>query len=512
MSLPLQGKPRLSMAQIINMSVGFFGIQFAFGLQNANTSRIFQTLGAEIEKIPILWIAAPVTGLILQPIIGHMSDKTWVGKLGRRRPYFMVGAIFAALALFIFPNVHALWLAAVMLWVLDASINVSMEPFRAFVGDMLPDEQRTTGFAMQSFFIGIGAVISSALPYLLTAMGISNEASTGIIPDSVKISYYIGAVVYVLAVSYTVVTCQEYSKDQLIRFGVLKEETSEIQIKTPYQQFFKSGWLWFLIGLGLTACLYFYNYNNPHPLEKELYVITGILSLFGFMKLIAALFLKNDSKNGLVEIMDDLNFLPDTMKKLAWVQFFTWFALFAMWIYSTPALAQHIYHTTDTTSSEYNKIGNWVGVLFAAYNGFAALFALALPAIARKYSRPLTHLIALLIGGLGLISYFFFTNEKLLLLSMAGVGFAWTSILAMPYAMLTQSLPAHKMGVYMGIFNFFIVIPQILAATILGILTRHFFGGNAIYAILLGGISMIIAGFLNLRIKEKDLQKTHPGM
>lgn len=509
MSLSLQGKPRLSMTQIINMSVGFFGIQFAFGLQNANTSRIFQTLGAEIEKIPILWIAAPVTGLILQPIIGHMSDKTWIGRLGRRRPYFMIGAIFAAIALFIFPNVHALWVAAVMLWVLDASINISMEPFRAFVGDMLPDEQRTSGFAMQSFFIGVGAVISSALPYLLTAMGVSNEAGEGVIPDSVKISYYIGAVVYVIAVTYTVVTTKEYSKEQLVAFGILKEEeANEIQIKTPYHKFFSSGWIWLLIGLGLSLGLYFYNLNNPQPLEKELYVITGILFLFGLMKVIAGAFFKAGGKNGLVEIMDDLNFLPDTMKKLAWVQFFTWFALFAMWIYSTPALAQHLYNTTDPTSAAYNNIGNWVGVLFAAYNGFAALFALALPAIARNFSRPLTHLIALIIGGLGLLSYFFFTNEKMLLISMVGVGFAWTSILAMPYAMLTQSLPAHKMGVYMGIFNFFIVIPQILAATILGILTRHFFGGNAIYAILLGGISMIIAGFLNLRIKEKDLQKS----
>ena len=506
MSSSFKSKPRLTTAQIINMSVGFFGIQFAFGLQNANTSRIFQTLGAEIEKIPILWIAAPVTGLILQPIIGHMSDKTWIGKLGRRRPYFMVGAIFAALALFIFPNVHALWVAVIMLWVLDASINISMEPFRAFVGDMLPDEQRTMGFAMQSFFIGLGAVISSALPYILTAAGISNEAAAGIIPESVKISYYIGAVVYVLAVTYTVITTKEYSKEDLLRFGALKDENAdEINIKTPYKKFLSSGWIWFLIGAGLTVALYFYNLGNERPLEKELYVITGIIALYGLIALFAGGFHKSGKKNGLIEIMDDLNFLPETMKKLAWVQFFTWFGLFAMWIYSTPALAQHLYNTTDTSSPEYNKIGNWVGVLFAAYNGFAALLALILPAMAKKFSRPVTHLIALLIGGLGLISYFFFTNENLLLVSMLGVGFAWASILSMPYAMLTQSLPAHKMGIYMGIFNFFIVIPQILAATILGILTRHFFGGNAIYAILLGGIAMLIAAVLNLRIKEKDL-------
>ncbi len=497
-------RPRLSLAKIINMSVGFFGIQFAFGLQNANTSRIFQTLGAEIEKIPILWIAAPVTGLILQPIIGHMSDKTWVGRLGRRRPYFMVGAIFASLALFIFPNVHSLWLAAVMLWVLDASINISMEPFRAFVGDMLPDEQRTTGFAMQSFFIGLGAVISSALPWLLTAAGVSNEAPAGTIPESVRLSYYLGAIVYMLAVSYTVITTREYSREELISFGVLKQDDSDhIVIRTPYKKFVSSGWTWLGTGLILTAALFFYNEGASQPLEKELYVLTGILGVFGLLKLVSANRLKMNKPNGLVEIMDDLNFLPDTMKRLAWVQFFTWFALFSMWIYTTPALALHLYQTKDTTSPEYNNLGNWVGVLFAAYNGFAALLALLLPVLAKRFSRPVTHLIALMAGGIGLISFFFTRDEKLLLISMVGVGLAWASILSMPYAMLTKSLPPKKMGVYMGIFNFFIVIPQILAATILGIFTRHFFHGEAIYTILLGGLFMIVAALLNLRIKDK---------
>jgi maltose/moltooligosaccharide transporter len=496
-------KPSLSLAQIINMSVGFFGIQFAFGLQNANVSRIFQTLGAKIEEIPILWIAAPLTGLIVQPIIGHMSDRTWLGKWGRRRPYFMAGAVLASLALFVFPNVTALWMAAVMLWLLDASINISMEPFRAFVGDMLPDEQRTQGFAMQSFFIGLGAVISSALPYILTKMGVANEAAPGVIPDSVKISFIAGAAVFLVAIAYTVFTTKEYSPEEMKQFGDQQEDSHVAVIKTPSSKFYRRGFIWFLIGAVLSAALFLFNSNASEPLEKELYVLTGGIGVFGLFQLLAGMLHSNGSNNGLVEIMDDLNYLPLTMKKLAVVQFFSWFALFAMWIYSTPALAQHIYSTTDAASAEYNKMGNWVGVLFGSYNGFAALFAFLLPVLAKAFSRPVTHLIALVAGGLGLISFYLFKNENLLIISMAGIGFAWSSILAMPYAMLTQSLPQHKMGVYMGIFNFFIVIPQILAATLLGFFTKHLFDGNAIYTIVLGGCSMLIAALLNLTINDK---------
>lgn len=496
------GKPKLSLGQIINMSVGFFGIQFAFGLQNANVSRIFQTLGAQIEEIPILWIAAPLTGLLIQPIIGHMSDRTWLGKFGRRRPYFMAGAILAALALFIFPNVSALWMAAVMLWLLDASINISMEPFRAFVGDMLPDEQRTAGFAMQSFFIGIGAVISSILPYVLTEFGVANTAEPGVIPDSVRISFITGAVIFVAAISYTVFTTKEYSPEEMKSFGESNEaDHTNVQIKTSADTFYKRGSIWFAVGAVLTAFLFFYNRSASEALEKELYVLTGGLAVFGLFQIVAGLFHAGKKDNGLVEIMDDLNFLPATMKKLAVVQFFSWFALFAMWIYSTPALAQHLYGTTDASSPEYNRIGNWVGVLFAWYNGFAALFAFFLPVLAKQFSRPHTHLIALTAGGLGLISFYLFKNENFLIISMAGVGFAWSSILAMPYSMLTQSLPQHKMGVYMGIFNFFIVIPQILAATLLGFFTKNIFDGNAIYTIVLGGCSMLVAAILNLRLK-----------
>lgn len=415
----------------------------------------------------------------------------------------MIGAIFAALALFVFPNVSEIWMAAIMLWLLDASINVSMEPFRAFVGDMLPDSQRTTGFAMQSFFIGVGAVISSLLPYLLTRFGVSNEAAEGVIPDSLKLSFIVGAIVYVAAISYTVFTTKEYSPEELKSFGELKETDSEVHIKTTAGTFSKKGMIWTVTGLAFTAGLYWYNSSAENKLEKELYVLTGCVAAFGVCQLVAGFFQKRKSKNGFVEVMDDLNFLPDMMKKLAIVQFFSWFALFAMWIYSTPALAQHLSGTTDTTSKAYNDMGNWVGVLFAWYNGFAALFAFLLPVLARKFSRPATHMIALIAGGLGLISFYFFKNENLLIISMAGIGLAWCSILAMPYSMLTKSLPANKMGVYMGIFNFFIVIPQILAATLLGVLTKHIFNGNAIMTIVVGGSSMILASLLTLRIKDK---------
>ncbi len=496
-------KPSLSLSQIINMSVGFFGIQFAFGLQNANVSRIFQTLGAKIESIPILWIAAPLTGLLIQPIIGHFSDKTWLGKLGRRRPYFLLGSIFAAMALFIFPNVHVLWMAALMLWVLDASINVAMEPFRAFVGDMLPDEQRTAGFAMQSFFIGTGAVISSLLPYILTRFGVSNEAAPGVIPDSVKISFYTGAIVFIVAIGYTVLSTREYSPAQLRSFGALEEHDDEVTIQTPFSKFRKMGLRWLLIGLALSLALYFNNEYSDRKLENELYVLTLGLAALGIFQLVAAFFLRYGKKNALVEIMDDLNHLPVTMKKLAVIQFFSWFALFSMWIYTTPALAQHLYNTEDASSDAYNKMGNWVGVLFAWYNGFAAFFAFLLPVLAKKYSRPITHMIALIAGGLGLISFYFFKNENYLVISMAGIGFAWASILAMPYAILTRSLKQRKMGVYMGIFNFFIVLPQILAATLLGIFTKSLFSGNAIFTIVVGGCSMLVAAFLSMRLKEK---------
>jgi maltose/moltooligosaccharide transporter len=496
-------KPRLSFWQIWNMSFGFLGIQFGFALQNANVSRIFQQLGANVEDIPILWVAAPVTGLIIQPIIGHMSDKTW-NRLGRRRPFFLVGAILASLALFIMPNSPFLWIAAGMLWIMDASINISMEPFRAFVGDMLPEEQRTTGFAMQSFFIGTGAVIASALPWVLTNwLNISNVSETGMVPPSVKFSFYIGAIVFFFAVLWTIIRTKEYSPEELASF----QQEGEVETGTQPAKYYKPinyhrhSIFWLLGGLVLTFLVY---KNN---LEKELYIIGFGAIFFALIQALVRMLIKNGKKdNGLVEVIEDLFHMPKTMSQLAIVQFFTWFALFSMWIYSTDAVTSHIYHATDTTSVAYNDGADWVGVLFSVYNGFAAVIALLLPMIARWTNRKMTHLIALCIGGLGLISFYFVTDPNLLIVSMVGVGFAWASILSMPYAILTGSLPAQKMGVYMGIFNFFIVIPQILAASILGFLVKHLFSGHTILALVLGGISMILAGFLTLLVEDKKGQ------
>lgn len=419
------------------MSFGFLGIQFGFALQNANVSRIFETLGASIDAIPILWIAAPATGLIVQPIIGYMSDRTW-GRLGRRRPYFLVGAVLATAALIVMPNSPALWFAAMMLWVMDASINISMEPFRALVADLLPSEQRTTGFAVQSFFIGLGAIVASALPYIFTNwFGISNSAPPGEIPLSVVYSFYAGGAAFITAVGWTVFRTAEYPPDDLEQFRREKAES-----------------------------------KGMHFAVKE--------------------------------IVSNVAHMPRTMVQLAVVQFFSWFALFCMWIYTTSAVTSHIYQATDPTSPLYNEGADWVGVLFAAYNGFAALAAFVLPAIARKTSRKFVHMIALVIGGFSLASFYVITDPMLLLVSMVGVGLAWASILSMPYAILAGALPSAKMGVYMGIFNFFIVIPQIAAAGILGYIMHAFLNNEAINALLLGGCSMALSGLLALTVNDVD--------
>jgi len=479
------------------MSFGFLGIQFGFALQNANVSRIFQTLGAEVESIPILWVAAPVTGLIIQPIIGHMSDKTW-GRLGRRRPYFLVGAILASIALVIMPNSPFWWFAAGMLWIMDASINISMEPFRAFVGDMLPNKQRTSGFAMQSFFIGIGAIVASFLPWILTNLfHIANTAEEGI-PPSVKFSFYIGAIVFFGAVAWTVFSTNEYSPEQLAEFesqdkGSLAEADTKNRGKVKY---FRNSFIWILAGVALTVILF------QTDLEKELYILSFGLILFGFIQLITGLYLRAKKSNGLVEVIEDMFHMPKVMGQLAFVQFFSWFALFAMWIYTTAAVTSHIYGTDDTTSKLYNDGADWVGVLMGVYNGFAALVAFLLPVLARLTNRKIAHLIALTFGGVGLISFLFIKDPKILIISEIGIGFAWASILAMPYAILTSALPSNKMGVYMGIFNFFIVIPQILAASILGVLVAHVFNGETIYALVLGGCSMILAGVITLFVND----------
>jgi maltose/moltooligosaccharide transporter len=362
-------KPRLSFWQIWNMSFGFLGIQFGFALQNANVSRIFETLGASIDNIPILWIAAPVTGLIVQPIIGHMSDKTW-NKLGRRRPYFLSGAILASIAIILMPNSPVLWIAAGMLWIMDASINISMEPFRAFVGDMLPSGQRTTGFAMQSFFIGTGAIIASALPYMMTNwFNISNTAPPGQIPDSVKLSFYTGGIVFLAAVSWTVFRSKEYSPEEMKKFKDSDEEEKIRQAERELikgsgsSKYIRNGLIWLIIGLIISIIIFI------NKLELGLYVLFAGSAVFGILQIIVGLMWKNNNtKNGLAAIITDLYEMPSTMKQLAVVQFFSWFALFAMWIYTTPAVTHHIYGTSDPTSKLFNEGADWVGVLMAVYN------------------------------------------------------------------------------------------------------------------------------------------------
>ena len=431
-------KPRLSFWQIWNMSFGFLGIQFGFALQNANVSRIFETMGANPDDIAFLWLAAPTTGLLVQPIIGYMSDRTWSPRWGRRRPYFLVGAVLASLALLVMPNVTALWMAAGMLWVMDSSINISMEPFRALVGDLLPSEQRTTGFAAQTFFIGVGAIVASSLPWMFTNwFNISNTAPAGQIPLSVKYAFYCGGVVFVAAVLWTVLRTREYPPEDLAAFEAEKRRTA------------------------------------------------------GFWP-------------GVRESFAGISSMPTTMRQLAVVQFFSWLALFALWIYATPAITSHVYHTSDPTSRLYNAGADWVGVCFSVYNGVSAVFALLLPLIARRAGRRVTHLLCLVAGGVGLISVYFIQTPGLLLLPMVGVGIAWASILSMPYAMLAGALPANRMGYYMGVFNFFIVLPQLVAGVTLGFFTKQVFHNQPVLTLALGGASMILAGLLTLRVHDAD--------
>lgn len=575
-------KPQLTFAQIWNMSFGFLGIQFGFALQNANVSRIFETLGADVEQIPILWIAAPVTGLIVQPIVGYLSDNTW-NSFGRRRPFFLIGAILASIALIFMPNSPHLWIAAGMLWIMDASINITMEPFRAFVGDMLPSEQRTRGFAMQSFFIGIGAVVASALPYIMTNwFNIANTAPEGVIPPSVKWSFYIGAIVFFLAVMWTIYRTKEYSPEQLAEFEkaeATEAKLEQLDIERPSgevmaKQKFRHAPIALIIGAGLSLPIFQMGW------AKELYILSGGFVIYSLLIYLAGFVQRKGTINGFTIIFDDLYLMPKTMKQLSVVQFFSWFALFAMWIYTTSAVTSHIYdmkltefeveqlstynhllavqtdapwadravqirdelntykekldagatevvatmrvvnyflddskniELTDDLklrleyiSFQYNTGADWVGIAFAVYNGFAALVAFLLPVIAGKTSRRATHAIALISGAIGLISIYFITDPLLILVSMVGVGLAWASILAMPYAILAGALPSNKMGIYMGIFNFFIVLPQILAASILGFLVSTLFDGQAVYALFLGGATWIIAAGLVMFVDDVD--------
>lgn len=494
-------KPQLSFWQIWNMCFGFLGIQFGFALQNTNVSRVFQTLGASIDDIPLLWIAAPVTGLLVQPIIGYWSDRTW-SKLGRRRPFILYGAIAASLALIIMPNSPTLWIAAGMLWVLDASINITMEPFRALTGDMLPQSQRASGFTLQSFFIGVGAVVASALPWIFSNwLGIANTAPEGVIPDSVIYAFYCGAVIYLLSVLWTVIKTREYTPEQMAAFDSLREESRLKNAVPNIQHHFSRNGVCYLAAAALfTLVIYWRNW------DAQLYILSGLLATFALLQMIAGqLQNKQHTDNAWFQITNDLYQMPNTMKQLAVVQFFSWFALFSMWIYTTPAVTSHHYQTTDTTSLAYNQGADQVAILFAAYNGFAALAALIIPWLVKRTGAQLAHALCLVCGGLGLISFWLITDPSWLIFSMVGVGIAWASILSLPYAMLSCALPAHKMGIYIGIFNFFIVIPQILAASLLGLLLREVLQGSTLMVLVAGGGSFILAALFSLRVRWQSV-------
>jgi maltose/moltooligosaccharide transporter len=496
----MRKKPRLSFWQLWNMSFGYVGIQFGFALQNANVSRIFETLGARVDEIPILWIAGPVSGLLVQPVIGYLSDKTWT-RLGRRKPYFLAGAVLASLALLVMPNSPAVWFAAGMLWIMDASINVTMEPMRAFVGDMLPDDQRTTGFAVQTFFIGASSVIGSLMPYLLTNLfHIDNTASGGQVPASVKWSFYCGGVVYLLAVLWTIFSTKEYSPEEQEAFHAQTsagDREKDAEITLDARKYAVTGALLLVGGLIVSAVIWRWAW------DKALYILSFGACFYGVLQWVAAKRFVAGKKRGLVELIHDFNTMPAAMRQLALAQVFTWFALFAFFIYSTAAVTSYHFGSSDPQSDAYNQGANWVGVLMAVYNGVAAVVAFLLPVMARRTSRVTTHVVCLVVGGLGLGSMYLFQEPRLLIVSMAALGVAWASLLTMPYAILSSVVPFRKMGVYMGMFNFFIVIPQILAAALLGLLVRTVFHGHAIDAIVLGGVSMIVAAALMLRVRDE---------
>lgn len=439
-------KPNLSMAQIINMSMGFLGIQMAFGLQNGNASRILANFGADVHELSWFWLVAPITGLIVQPIIGHMGDNTW-SPLGRRKPYFLIGAVLCAIGLVMLPNAasatqmmaaNVLLLAVIFLAMMDASINVAMEPFRALVGDMLPKHQGTVGFSVQTILIGIGAVIGSELPNWLTKWGVSNAAPRGFVADNVIYAFYIGAAVLILSIVYTIMTTKEYSPAEFAAFEDGKEVAEE-----------------------------------PSKFS---------------------------------DIFRDFGNIPAQMKKLGIVQFFSWFALFTMWVFTTSALATHHFGLSpdDTHSAEFNKAGDLTGSLFGSYNFYAIFFAFALTPIAKFIGKKQTHALALVCGGVGLISMYFIRDVSNLWISMVGLGFAWASILAMPYAMLIDSIPQKKMGVYMGIFNFFIVIPQIINGVFGGPIVSRIFGNQAMDYVVVGGVCMLIGALVTMIFVKSD--------
>jgi maltose/moltooligosaccharide transporter len=493
-------KPTMSWRGLWNISFGFFGIQIGFALQNANMSRIFQSLGTEIDNLPALWVAAPLTGLLVQPIIGHMSDKTWLGRLGRRRPYFLAGALLAALSLFLMPLAPVLLFAAVMLWVLDASLNISMEPFRAFVGDMLRKDQHSAGYAVQTAFIGAGAVVGSIFPWLLEQWGVSNEAPVGSIPDTVRYAFWFGGTALFAAVLWTVLTTKEFSPEEMAAFEGARAEEEDTTMRALAARTFGSSLVWAFAGAAVIAAVGLFG------LEKEVYLLGGLLLAYGLASILAIHGARGGSRPGMLRhIVGDFSGMPDLMKRLALAQFFSWSALFIMWINTTPVVAQYFYGAPDAADARYQEGANWVGVLFTVYNGVAAIAALTLlPLLARKMGRVRTHIFALLCGAAGYLSFFFFRDPQMLILSEVGVGIAWASILAMPYAILASALPQRKLGIYMGLFNVFVVVPQLLVATVMGSIMKAFFPDDPIWTMAFAAGVMALAALAMLRVAEPD--------
>jgi len=493
-------KPRQSLAALWNISFGFFGIQIGFALQNANMSRIFQSLGSSLDDLPALWIAAPLTGLLVQPIIGHMSDRTWLGRLGRRRPYFIAGALLAALSLFLMPLSTQLLMAAVLLWTLDASLNISMEPFRAFVGDMLRKDQHTAGYAVQTAFIGAGAVIGSIFPYLLDHFGVSNDAPAGMIPETVRYSFWAGGIALFAAVMWTVLSTREYAPDEMAAFGGAEQASDGGTVRALAARTHGSSLAWIMAGAVVALATW------KLALEKEVYLLGGLLIAYGLASIVAIRLARaGRSANMLANIVGDFSGMPTIMKRLALVQFFSWSALFIMWINTTPVVARNFYHSPDPASAGFQEAGNWVGVLFAVYNGVAAVAALALlPVLSRAVGKSRTHMICLLCGAAGYLSFLIIRDPKLLIVSEIGIGIAWASILAMPYAILASSLPQKKLGIYMGLFNIFIVVPQLLVATVMGSIMKAFFPDQPIWTMLAAALVMTIAALAMLRVAPDE--------
>jgi maltose/moltooligosaccharide transporter len=491
---PRKSAARLSKRQIANLCCGLFGVQIVWGLQNANTSRIFQTLGARIDDLPILWIAGPIAGLLVQPIIGEWSDRT-TGRWGRRRPFMTVGAVLTAAALVAMADAATVWAAAVALWFLTFSINIVMEPFRALMGDLAPAAERDEGFSMQVLFIGAGAVLASVLPWILVNWaGIPASRAVGQMSPAVRASFNIGAIGLVLAVLWTVATSRERPLDSA---AVEARRNAETIAQPRQTRLIRRGALWVILGIAIAAA------DGAWVQRREAYLLAAVIAVFGGLHWLAARS-ASGARDPLAVIASHVIGMPRAMRRLAAVQFFTWFGLFALWVYAVPAIAQRFYGNPDPGSLAYESAANWVGMLFAGYNGFAALAALMLPAIVGRFGRRRTHAFCLAAAAVGLAALVEAPGQGWQWVAVFAIGWGWASILAIPYAIVATAVPSERMGVYMGIHNVFLVLPQLAGAALLGGFVRVGLNGNVAGAILVAGGAMIVGAVLALTIPDID--------